>query len=165
MNIKEMFSGMSKEMAAQDNACTAKPLYCVYQKELRLVPPGFGDMIQYFDDEGHGRSEEEVRKLFEDMDETDKQTVLATEYDNADDVPIEVMARRMDMKKHFCEIVDVPVSGQVYLTKRGAQYHIDCNGYHYRKPFVYVESAWRNPEMQKLMQFVYNVENKGEYFR
>jgi hypothetical protein len=42
----------------------------------------------------------------------------------------------------------------MYFTQQACQTHIDENYYHYNnaRPFAY--SAWRNPELQMVMQFV-----------
>ena len=60
----------------------------------------------------------------------------------------------MGYEKVFYNIKDVPVEGQVYLTEKAAQHHIDSNSYHYHEPFIYVVGAWRNPEIQTLMQLM-----------
>ena len=162
IKIDDFLSAVSKEMAIRDNACTAKPLYCVYQKRLVLVPEPFGEIARYFDEEGCALEENDVVKKFESFDNLQKKTIL-DEYDSVQYIPIDILAERMGLKKFFCKIDNVPVPGQVYLTKKAAQTHIDANHYHYNKPFVYVEGAWRNTEMQKIMQFIYNIENKGKY--
>ena len=40
----------------------------------------------------------------------------------------------------------------VFFTAKACQEHIDENSYHYTNPRVYAIAAWRNPEVQTIMQ-------------
>lgn len=46
----------------------------------------------------------------------------------------------------------------MFLTKRTCQEHIQRNHYHYKKPHTYAMTAWRNPEMGRLMEILENVD-------
>ena len=41
-----------------------------------------------------------------------------------------------------------------FLTAKDCQEHIDKNHYHYNEPRVYLNSAWRNPEMELVSNFL-----------
>jgi len=50
----------------------------------------------------------------------------------------------------------------LFFTAKAAQRHIDENSYHYTDPIVYGIGAWRNPEMQKVMQIISSLTTEDE---
>lgn len=61
----------------------------------------------------------------------------------------------MEFMGYFCgyyRLIDVPV--QFFLTEQGANDYIKANRHNLRNPFVYVESAYRNTEIQTLKEVV-----------
>lgn len=142
----EFLLAMAKAMMTQDNRITENPLYCVYQKKEVPKPEGCGDETAWF-------SSDAQHTLYEDdIDEFIERYIY--EHPEDKDLSREDILEKDGYRKVEFSIEDVPVEGQVYLTEAVAQEHIRCNGYHYTKPFVYVVSAWRNPELQQLMQIV-----------
>lgn len=131
-------------MMTQDNKATANPLYCVYQKIKVITPEGVGDHVGWLKD-SESVSEKEV------MDAVKQDCEAHPEKDNRTD---DEVAEELGYEKYYYKLEDVPVQGQTYLTELAAQFHIDKNSYHYHKPFVYVESAWRNPEIQNLRRII-----------
>lgn len=139
---------MSNAMAVQDNAGTANPLFCVYQKEKVMVPEGYGDGVHWHDGDGNFIDEEDI-----DDDETIKE--YCEEHPEDKDLDAEDILKKLGYEKFYYKIEDVPApDGQVYFTHESAQEHIRRNHYHYHEPFVFVNSAWRNDEMQLLMDVV-----------
>jgi hypothetical protein len=49
------------------------------------------------------------------------------------------------------------VENTMFLTKKSCQKHIAQNSYHYEKPHTYAMTAWRNPEMDRLLDILKNV--------
>jgi len=56
--------------------------------------------------------------------------------------------------------VSVPVSGHCYFSEKSAQEHINANHYHYHKPHIYVESAYRNSEWQAIRKVIDAIRNR-----
>ena len=55
----------------------------------------------------------------------------------------------------FYSTIDVfNLRAGVFFTEKACQEHIDQNDYHYNKPRVFAVSAWRNYEMQEVMQHI-----------
>lgn len=44
-----------------------------------------------------------------------------------------------------------------FFTAKACQEHIDRNHYHYNEPDVYLNCAWRNPEMEMVSEFLCNL--------
>lgn len=49
-----------------------------------------------------------------------------------------------------------------FLTKEACKKHIESNHYHYKKPRTYAMTAWRNPEFERLMRIIENIEFEEE---
>lgn len=45
-----------------------------------------------------------------------------------------------------------------FLTKEACERHIELNHYHYTNPHTYAMTAWRNPEFERLMKIIENIE-------
>jgi len=132
---------LSKELRSQDNRATADPIFCVYQLERFYTEDG--------DHECYVCDGEELDKDFV------QESIAQYRKDNlgcalSDDAIIEELGYRI-LRYDFKE---VPVSGQCYFSEKAAQEHINQNSYHYNKPFVYVESAWRNYEFQSIREMI-----------
>ena len=41
-----------------------------------------------------------------------------------------------------------------FFTAKACQEHIDSNDYHYKSPDVFLNHAWRNPEMELIATFL-----------
>lgn len=77
-----------------------------------------------------------------------------------------VLAEGNDTLPDYCEDCDSDlyvwfnweeresVKAGVFFTARACDEHIRLNGYHYCKPRSYAISAWRNPEMEAVMDFL-----------
>ncbi len=145
---------LSKRLDTQDNRITADPIFCVYQKSTVLKAPGRGNSSGWLDDEGHITSDEDIKKSGE---------VEGWREQNPEDAELDeelILIDRLGYEKVEFSEEDVPVGGQVYFTEAAAKAHIAANNYHYNKPFVYVDSAWRNPEIQMLRKILLELTTK-----
>jgi hypothetical protein len=60
-----------------------------------------------------------------------------------------------------CSYSMEPIYVNTFLTAKAAQQHLDLNYYHYHKNAdVYLNHAWRNPEMDMLSEFLCALVNK-----
>jgi len=50
-----------------------------------------------------------------------------------------------------------------FFTAKACQDHIDLNHYHYTQPVVYLNSSWRNPEMETISEFLCNIVGKTNH--
>lgn len=50
----------------------------------------------------------------------------------------------------------------MFLTKRSCQKHIENNRHHYSRPQTYAMTAWRNPEMERLLNILKTIKFKEE---
>jgi len=137
---------LAGELLIQDCRATADPLYCVYQEALVIKADGYGGQEGWLDDEGRLVDDKHIQETVKDY--RSEYTIQGAKLSD------EEILEELRYKKVQYDWEQVPVGGQVYFTEKAAHEHIAMNHYHYRKPFVYVESAWRNPEIEKLRKII-----------
>ena len=69
------------------------------------------------------------------------------------------------MRIYYYEVERRLINGQVYFTEEECERHIKLNHYHYHKPHSYVVGAWRNIEMETLLDVVHSISNEGKAHR
>lgn len=143
------FENIAREMTTQGNRATEFPLFCIYQKEKIPAPEDIAEFSEWHNSDRQKTIDEN------EIDETIKEYLYENPEEEELKLDNEAYLEKMGYEKVFYNVRDVPVSGQVYLTEKAAQHHIDCNSYHYHEPFIYVEAAWRNPELQMIMQLMF----------
>lgn len=138
--LKERLLEMAKEIRTQDNLSTAEPIYVVRQKKrIYGFAAGYSDNVAYLDDEGQEQEPsaktEELERQYEDgeLDE-----------DEDEDFPALTRTRYIDIEENV----------QYFFTRVGAQAYLDSNKHNMNKPFIYVESAFRNYEWQAIRQLL-----------
>lgn len=148
MNANDLFklTELGVEINAQDSRSTQWPIFVIKQKVKAYGDSDWRENSER--KEGNDRSEicESCDKLLE----ADKDLP-----DYCEDCPSD----------HFIwfdwedETVD---NCGFFFSAKAAQHHIDLNHYHYNKPFVYAVSAWRNPELQTILNLLSRLGNNGE---
>lgn len=137
---------LALEMTKQDNRSTQFPLFYVYEKHPISVPPmdDYDYEERYFNGDTRGTTD-------------DLCTDCAVKYNNDEDLPdineFDCACSVLRIKEDDRPAIDTGP----FFTEKMAQAHIDANSYHYNKPFIYVNSAWRNYEMQMFMTFIFNL--------
>ena len=143
---------LSNRLHTQDNRATSDPIFCIYQLERFYTEDG--NHTQYIcdgeeiDEDFVKASIAQYRKDHPELNLCDESVIEELGYRIA----------RYDFK-------EVPVSGQCYFSEKAAQEHIDSNHYHYNKPFVYAESAWRNYEWQKIRGIILSLTKEEKPFQ
>lgn len=144
---------ISKEMNAQDHRGTRMPYFFQIQtREQVAAPEGNGESGWHYD--GHLIiTDEEIKEaIFEwkewDLEDKERQKV----YEELD---------RYDIKEllEICGYTEVWFEYRTnlenaFLTSRGCNDHIKKNHYHYKEPINYLSYASRNPELEKVFQFL-----------
>jgi len=157
----EILKRMSADMQTQDPRHIHLPLYCVSQEKKVFTLEGCGDELLFVDCVGTEITKDEFLAAWEDREQMIEEYGMdPAEYDSmrADNLPHDMLFSRICDILEWCEveykIERVLVDGQVYFTEAGAQAHIDLNKHHYHNPQVYTVGAWRNPELEVLMDVV-----------
>jgi len=158
---------MAELMQTQDNRATRLPLYCIYQKK-EVERANEGEHCAYFctayDWSEVAHDDDELIEWFKDKERVMEETGCREEvYNDIDgdneDYGAENIAIGLDLTRYYYDIEGVPVPGEIFFTEVAAQAHIDANGYHYTKPYIFVNSAWRNKELEVVMDVVAQITN------
>lgn len=131
----EQLAALREELRTQDNAITADPLFVVLQEE-RIY-----GVSQDYQTNGYTWVGEDDSSVTADDDET---KVL----DKLLDEDRELSIGGVTYERVWYRIV--PRFVTACLTRKGAEAFIACNGHNLTKPYIYVESLYRNDEMLAL---------------
>jgi hypothetical protein len=126
---------------------TGNPCFCVYQKDYEYAESGWHFEEGWADCEGIWIRTDEVFGYVKEC----LKSGCEFESRRFDQIMAEMGFSRRSRKegKKFVG---------AYLTSKAAQKHIEENSYHYDKPFIFVESFWRNKEMQTLRNLLMSLE-------
>jgi hypothetical protein len=158
----QLLSDIVDQMIKQDNRATQYPLFYVYEKqELWVDGDDSATRLMFVNCEGDEVDEIDFndKELWKKVDgewETDWHC------DETDETIDQLEAcDKFDLRLIHVREEDVPVVNVgPFFTEEAAEAHIKFNSYHYRKPFTYVNSAWRNYELQELMKIMFTMMGK-----
>jgi hypothetical protein len=130
----EQLDALRTELRTQDTAITADPLFVVFQEE-RIY-----GVSQYYQTNGYTWVGVDDSSVTAD-DDDDEAKVL----DKLLDADRELSIGGVTYERVWYRIV--PRFVTACLTKKGAEDYIARNGHNLVKPYIYVESMYRNEEM------------------
>jgi len=136
---EDLLRQMSANLKTQDNAATQDPLFVVFQKQrVDGLESGYEDFwIWVSDSDG-------------DYEEADKDTaVVLNRLRNDGDEPLVIGGRTF--RRVGCKYIDWFCAA--FLTRKGAEDYIACNGHNLKQPFIFVHSMHRNAEMIAVRNF------------
>ena len=140
----EQLAALREELRTQDNAITAEPLFVVYQEQrIYGVCDDYTDDFEWVDEDDHSCvADEDEAKRLDALHKDGRPTVLdGFEY------------LRIGYKT-------VPRFVTACFTRKGAEDYIACNGHNLTKPYIYVESMYRNEEMIALRNHLMSPEGE-----
>lgn len=136
---KEFLSEIGKKMISQNNRMTQYPLFVVQEKyEFFVGSDGNWD--------GYHRKGDHDSELFCDSCKKIR--------DDGGEVPDNCNGCESECFWHYEEIDLFRLEAGVFFTAEACEEHIRLNNYHYNQPRSYAISAWRNEEMQSVMQYL-----------
>jgi len=137
----EQLNALRTELRTQDNAITADPLFVVFQEE-RIY-----GVSQDYQTNGYTWVGEDDSSVKADDDE-------AKVLDKLLDEDRELSIGGVTYERVWYRIV--PRFVTACFTHKGAEDYIACNGHNLKKPYIYVESLYRNAEMIALRNHLMN---------
>ncbi len=156
---------LANEMTSQDMRYTKMPhMFQIKTEEKVAAYEGCGETI-WVDDEGETldndeeikdfiityffENDESLKDIESDIEAKEEATKL---YNKMNEFDIDLF-----LEKRGLRTINVAYKSKyqnMFLTAKGCQQHIDNNKYHYNKPTVYLNHAWRNPEMELVSKFL-----------
>lgn len=157
----EFLINLSKELNTQDHRGTAMPyLFQVQTKKEVIALDGrkvfvCGEDYIYADDEESMINTVASIKGWDLDDDADLAKIDALSDYDLEDILIE-----NDYKEHH---VDYETElKNAFLTEKACEEHIRYNAYHYNEPRSYLSYGFRNPELEKVMQFICELTEGGK---
>lgn len=130
--VPNAFYQVGESIRTQDNLATAEPLFCVFQKErVYGLDPAYTEDIVWYDEESE--ADAATSKKLENQWQLD---------------------RREPGTWHRTGYKDVDRFVTACFTQDSAKAYILANQHNLKKPFIYVETLYRNPEMITLRQWL-----------
>lgn len=144
---------LSKELNTQDHRGTAMPYFFQIQT-TEEVPAAEDCGVKVWVQDGSIalRTDEDIKEAVFEYKEWD----LDSEVDQR--AYSELLSFEIDniLNKNYREVwVDEEKKYQnAFLTEKACKEHIRLNNYHYSNPVDYLSYAYRNPELEKVMEFL-----------
>ena len=135
---EDLLRQMSANLKTQDNSATQDPMFVVYEKLLIVgLEDGYQESWSWITDDD-GDTEEA---------DSDLVPVLTKLHDDCE--PLVIGSRTY--RKIGIKYVDKFCAA--FLTRKGAEDYIACNGHNLTQPFIFVHSMHRNAEMIAVRNF------------
>lgn len=159
----EFLTDLSVELNLQDNRCTASP-YFFQVREIKEVAAHKGSGIEVLYSSEHEkelRTDEEKVAWIKEHEDSFFETPFE---DEAREVGHHTMTHELDemlIELGFEEfyVEDMPVFSNTFLTSKACDEHIRVNGHNLRHPSNYLSHAFRNPELEKVLEFLRGITN------
>ena len=160
----KFLSNLKHELNTQSSRMTANPRFYQVRHEKFKADANEGD---YFRAEYEG----EVLGIFEWTQEgVEELKSILREYTDDDDV--ETLEEIGNISLEDLENRNIGLScvngdfeyvySNAFLTEKACREHIECNRHHYRNPVDYLNYAFRNYELEKLLKILSKIEIKEE---
>jgi hypothetical protein len=148
----EFLINLSNELNTQNHRCTAMPYFFQIESE-ETVPAadGCGTMGWYCDGTTLTEDNEIKDAIFEhkewELENPEHEKLFNELYDWEIDEIMEENYRKIwfDTQKIY---------QNAFLTEKACREHIRLNDYHYCEPVDYLSHAFRNPELEKVLEFL-----------
>lgn len=154
---------LQHELKTQTNDGNAQPLYWgVMEKKERAMPDGCGYPLIYNGDDTQSL-EEKVSELVDEYEGWNNE--IQEEWSLVDKTDIESVVdfcnEYLDCSYSIVwadEVEEISHNTGAFLTKRACQEYIDKFGYNHCKPHTYAMTAYRNFELERLLNILTNMD-------
>jgi len=144
---------ISKEMKSQDNRYTASPFFYQIRTTKEVpVPEGCGEE-KWIDEDGVEVSKEEMEEQL--VENRNMSYDSKVEFNNLTDAEKEYEYEEEGFRKVWFNY-DYNYEN-CFFTESAANSHLKVNKHNYIEPVTYVNHAYRNPEMEFLHKFLFNL--------
>lgn len=150
---------LSNELNAQDHRCTATPYFFQIQEKKEIpTAEGYGETVWVCDGEIHLRTDEDIKEAIFEYKEWDLKSKEDNEkFEALFEYDIEEILRNNYQK---FDITTENSYSNAFLTEKACKEHIERNGYHYKNPQDFLTHAFRNPELEKVFEFLCGLTGK-----
>jgi hypothetical protein len=150
----DFIKNLSHEILSQDNRMTATPyFYVIRDKVVQCVPEGCGSETRYALDHPEylmTKEDTEAHILENYSDE------ITEEYSIED--KLSDMISEGSITEYDIDVQTItPENHNIFFTETACKKHLCANMHHFKSPSTYVRHAWRNPEIETLLNIVHEL--------
>lgn len=161
----EFLRELQHELKTQDHDCQAAPRFWGVLETVKLpTSEDYADGSVIFDTEDMTEysKDEFIELLNESWNEVEhedhsKEDLRGMDMESLVDFARDEFGWQWYDVRYYLEKEVVSQQTGCFLTKRVCQRHIELNGYHYNKGHTYAMTAWRNPEFERLLDILTNM--------
>ena len=158
-DMYEFLMDLSKELNTQNHRCTATPYFFQIQ-ETKEIPTaeGNGETVWVCDGEICLRTDEDIKAAVFEY----KEWNLESEEDNKkfEELYEYEIEEILENNYNKYDITTENVYTNAFLTEKACKQHIKANSYHYKQPQYFLTHAFRNPELEKVFEFLCGLTGK-----
>lgn len=162
----EQLMAISHELNTQDNQGTVDPIWIIFDKQKIPTSSDYSEKFYWYDSVNHGElTEEELKTLLKDKKDEFTMEYRKLENESKELFPNKVechsrVMERMGYEQIFYIEVDTKPKG-IFLTEKACKAWQRQNKHHLsNRAYDFVESLWRNPEMQLLRKILLTLKKR-----
>ena len=151
---------IAEEIRTQDNRATADPIFILFDRQKMPTDSHYSDEYIYIDVGNDNHEIDGNRQALLDYvkDEYESMVYYPINVQKKDDLEdlsedelLEMMQRdRQHFDKVYTKTIDI--FKQAFFTSKSAHEYLESNKHHFKDPFIYCDSLWRNYEMQAIRE-------------
>ncbi len=145
---------LGRELKTQDTLYTAKPIFWQIQQKDIVVG------VDYDYSEGSCLIIGDEYEMITDIVEAknfliDNYDISARQLKHINELEeIESFCNKREIQCKYTGYIEKEKYDNAFLTRKSLEKHIELNHYHYKNPVRFCSAAWRNPELQRLLEIV-----------
>ena len=144
---------LSKELNSQNHRGTAMPYFFQIQTKKEVaVPEGCGNECWYCDGSKIETDEEIKETIFNWKDWERGNPDVENTFMSLEDWEKEEILEESGWQKGYYDYVNQYENS--FFTEKACKEHIQANAYHYHSPVDYLSHAFRNPELELVLNFI-----------
>lgn len=155
----EFLMNLSNELNTQDHRCTATPYFFQIQEKKKIpTAEGCGETVWVCDGEIHLITDEDIKEAVFEYKEWDLESEEdKKKFDKLYECEIEEV---LEINYQKFDVTTENVYTNAFLTEKACKQHIETNRHHYTKPQDFLTHAFRNPELEKVFEFLCGLTGK-----
>lgn len=156
----DFLMNLSNEINSQDHRSTRMPYFFQVQETLEILAAegSCGTEVWICDGDIALRTETDIKEAVFEYKEWDLEN--DDDLKKFDDLQFFEIESILEKNYKRAELTTTETYSNSFLTEKACKEHIRLNKHNYSSPIDYLSFAYRNPEMEKLFEFLCGLTNK-----
>jgi len=145
---------IAEEIRTQDNMSTEHPIFILFEIKKLPTDNDYSDKYFYLDSPNDCEEFETLEELIEYCKEYDM-VDFPSDFDSlSNEQKEDFIIEHSDIRKIY--YLEINEFRQAFFTMKSAKDYLEANKHHFKKPYIYCDSLWRNYEMQEIRDALIN---------